>query len=56
MYWILFSVLRVLDTLFLAQTITFLGNLGFIHNILGYLGLNLNEFWILFKLVFLIFC
>jgi len=56
MYWILFATLRVLDLFFITHVVSFLNGLSFIHKLLSYLGMDVNEFWILFKLVFLIFC
>jgi len=56
MYWIVFSLLKIADRFFLSHIISFLTSLGFIDNLLSYLGLSINEFWVMFKLLFLIWC
>lgn len=56
MYWIIFAILRILDLFFVSHVVNFLSSLTFMNKVLGYLGLNMNEFWLLFKMIFLIFC
>jgi hypothetical protein len=56
MYWIVFSLLICLDRFAISHVIRLLSSLGFIDQVLGQLGLSINEFWVLFKLMFLIFC
>lgn len=56
MYWITYSLLKCADRFLLSHIINLISSLGFIDTLLSYLGLSVHEFWVLFKLFFLIFC